>query len=164
MKRKKKTLLCVKAKLGERGGERGKKKEKKKDKKKKTTRGWSAQETFDFVFLAILFLGRKSSWGCSAEGTARSQDHPRPTQGPKFSWQWPLAPSTEGARIKAQRSQEKLKSETVRGGGRGHRRPPEERGGGTPQGCSEHPALHIPIPGLYRLQDAARGDWEIEDK
>lgn len=54
-----------------------------------TTCGWSAQETFDFVFLAILFLGRKNSWGCSAEGTARSQEHPQPTQGPKFSWQLP---------------------------------------------------------------------------
>lgn len=83
------------------------------EKKKKTTRGWSAGETFDSVFLAILFLGRKSSWGCSAEGTGRSQEHPRPTQGPKFSWQRPLAPSTKGARFKAQRSQEKLKSETV---------------------------------------------------
>lgn len=79
----------------------------------KTTRGWSAGETSDFVFLAIFFLGRKSSWGCSAEGRARSQEHPRPTQGPKFSWQQPLAPRAERARFKEQSSQEKLESETV---------------------------------------------------
>lgn len=84
MKRAKKNLLCVQAKLEEREGRKigG-------GRKKKTTCGWSAQETFDFVFLAILFLGRKNSWGCSAEGTARSQEHPQPTQGPKFSWQLP---------------------------------------------------------------------------
>lgn len=144
--------------------QKGKKKRKKK--KKRTTCGWSAQETFDFVFLAIFFLGRKSSWGCSAEGMARSQEHPRPTQGPKFSWQQPLTPSAEGARIKAQRSQEKLKSETVQGGGRGHCRLPEERGG-TPQGCSVHPACCIslfqPYTGSEMLQ-LETGIGKQEDK
>ena len=140
-KNKKKTLLCVKAKLGERGG--GRKRRKKK--KKKTTRGWSARETFDFVFSAIFFLGRKSSRGCSAEGTATSQQRPRPTQGPKFRRQRPpRSPAPRGLASKRQRSQEKLKSATVRGGGRGHRRPPEESGG-TPEGCSEHPARRSPI-------------------
>lgn len=91
-------------------------------KKKKTTRGWSARETFDFVFLAILFLGRRSSWGCWAEAMGRSQEHPQPTQGPKSSAQRPPGPRTARARIKARSSQEKLKSEMVgaaRAGGTG---------------------------------------------
>lgn len=83
MKREKKTFCVSRQSLAKGRGE------KLGGKKKRTTCGWSAQETFDFVFLAILFLGRKNSWGCSAEGTARSQEHPQPTQGPKFSWQLP---------------------------------------------------------------------------
>lgn len=117
--RKKKKSFCVSRRAWGEGNN--------KKKKKKTTRGWSARETFDFVFLAIFFLGRKGSWGCRAEATGRSQEHPRPTQGPKFSAQRPPGPSAAEARFKARSSQEKLKSETVRDGGRaaagrGHRR------------------------------------------
>lgn len=113
-----KILLCARAGWGN----TKKRREKKKRKKKKTTRGWSARETFDFVFLAILFLGRRSSWGCWAEATGRSQEHPQPTQGPKSSAQRPPGPRAAGARFKARSSQEKLKSETVgaaRAGGTG---------------------------------------------
>lgn len=139
-KKRKKILLCVKAKLGERGGE--------KEKKKKKDNMWvvCSGRLLTLFFWLFYFLAEKSSRGCSAEGPARSQEHPRPTQGPKFSWQRPPAPSAEGNRFKARRSQEKLKSETVRGSG---------RAGGSPQGCSEHPARCIPGT------DAATGGWEI---
>lgn len=114
--------------------------------KKKTMCGWSARETFDFVFLAILFLGSKELPGLLGRGsgqiTGASSAHP----GAKVQLQRPPAPSAEGNRFKARRSQEKLKSETVRGRG---------RAGGTPWGCSERPRS------LHPWRDAATAGWEI---